>query len=132
MILWKGGSGMLRKFLSNTFFLVLTALTIVVLFIYLSYSTQAWHWFGRSGSLITMIGVILGIRPIIRMGYSKWKENLNIIDLGHIEPTPEDQEKDRQESKDSDALLIGGILSIIGTLIWAYGDLMGDLLKFII
>jgi len=63
------------------------------------------------------------------MGLSEWIQSQNIIDLGHIIPTPEEIEEDTQISKDACAVKIGVFMSITGTLIWAYGDLIGELLK---
>lgn len=94
-----------------------------------SLSANEWHWFGRSGAWATIIGVILSVRPLIRMGLSKWIQSQSNIDLGHIHPTPEEIEEDIQTSKDAHAVKIGVFMSIIGTLIWAYGDLIDKLLK---
>jgi len=93
-----------------------------------SYFTCEWHWFGRSGAWVTMIGVILSVRPLIRMGLSKWIQSLSTFDGGNINPTPEEIEEDIQVIKDMKSFKRGVYMSIIGTLIWAYGDLLGRLL----
>ena len=121
---------MLRRCFSNIILLVTVAIIIIFLFIIISCSTGKWHWFGRSGALVTMVGVLLSVRPLIRMGYKEWKDSLNVISCGSLPPIPlEEQEEIKQESKDIDALHIGVIISVIGTLIWAYGDLIGGLPK---
>lgn len=78
---------MFRKLFSSTTALVTIAIIIAFLFATLSYHTEKWHWFGRSGALVTMIGIILSIRPMIRMGYKQWRENSNILDFGYIDTT---------------------------------------------
>ena len=89
--------------------------------------TGKWHWFGRSGAWVTMIGVILSVRPLIRMGLNGWIQSQSVIDLGHINPTPEEIEEDMQKTQDANAFKIGVYMSIAGTLIWAYGDLIRGL-----
>ncbi|WP_162622345.1 hypothetical protein [Acinetobacter sp. WCHAc060042] len=74
-----------------------------------------------------MVGVILSVRPLIRMGLNQWIQSQEVINLGHIEPTLEEIEGKRQKSLDAKAFHIGVFMTLIGTLIWAYGDLIGGL-----
>lgn len=90
-----------------------------------SHITGKWHWFGRSGSIMTMAGVILSVRPLVRMGFPKWCQSLLVLDGGHIVPKPEEIEADRQTKLDATASRIGVFLALVGTLVWAYGDLIG-------
>ena len=117
----------MNRNLSNTYLLVGIAVTAVVTSILVSYLTCKWHWFGRSGAIVTMIGVILSVRPVIRMGYDEWIKSLSIIDGGHYPPTPEEIEEERQMNLDAMASRIGIYMALVGTLVWAYGDLVGGL-----
>ena len=92
-----------------------------------SFVTAEWHWFGRSGAILTMAGVLLSVRPLIRMGFSEWYRSMSVIDCGHLEPTPEEIEAERQSNLDATASRIGVYMAVIGTLVWAYGDLIGGL-----
>ena len=74
-----------------------------------------------------MAGVLLSVRPLVRMGLSKWIEYTSTIDGGHAIPTPEEVEEDRQANLDAKAAEIGTFLAVTGTLIWAYGDLLGGI-----
>ncbi|MGD9699447.1 hypothetical protein [Acinetobacter sp.] len=118
----------MKKILSNTFLMTAIAIIIVTASLIESWSTNEWHWFGRSGAWATMIGVILSVRPLIRMGLSKWIQSLSTFDGGNMDPTPEEIEEDIQIIKDMQSFKRGVYMSIIGTLIWAYGDLLGRLL----
>jgi len=62
------------------------------------------------------------------MGFNQWLQSKSIIDLGSINPTTEEIEKEKQENQDNKAFNIGIKMSIIGTLILAYGDLIGEFL----
>jgi hypothetical protein len=74
-----------------------------------------------------MAGVILSFRPIMRMGLKDWLISLATADGGHFAPTPEEIETDHQAHLDGRAVQLGIIMAIIGTFIWAYGDLIGGL-----
>lgn len=115
------------KPLSNIWFVVGAAALAVVISFAASFVTSKWHWFGRSGAIITMAGVILSVRPLVRMGFSEWFRSLTVIDCGHLEPTPEEIEAERQSKLDATGSHIGVYMAVIGTVIWAYGDLIGGL-----
>ena len=117
----------MSKIFSNIYLIVSISVALVVFSATKSYCTSQWHWFGRSGAIITMAGIILCIRPIIRMGFNEWVKSLKIIDGGHCIPTPEEIEEERQANLDADALRMGNCMALIGTLIWAYGDLVGGI-----
>jgi hypothetical protein len=117
----------MNRYFSNISLILGIALAAVVVSVIASYVTCKWHWFGRSGAVITMAGVILSVRPLIRMGFAEWLKAQSIIDLGQIEPTPEEIEEQRQSKLDAKASNIGVDMALVGTLIWAYGDLIGGL-----
>lgn len=115
----------MAKYLSNIWLLVgVAALAVAASFI-ASLVTSKWHWFGRSGAIITMTGVILSVRPLIRMGFSECFRSQSIIDGGHVVPTPEEVEAERQSKLDAIASHTGVYMALIGSIVWAYGDLIG-------
>jgi hypothetical protein len=59
------------------------------------------------------------------MGFSKWRSAQKVIDGGHFEPTPEEIEEEQQTKLDAIALYVGWAMILIGTFIWAYGDIIG-------
>jgi hypothetical protein len=114
----------MNKLLSNVWLLVGVAVLVVVISVLESYTTGKWHWFGRSGAIITMAGVILNMRPLVRMGLTEWLRSQQVIDGGHFDPTPEEIEEERQTTQDAIASNIGLYMVLVGTVIWAYGDLI--------
>lgn len=117
----------MNKLLSNVWLLVGVAALVVVISVLESYITGKWHWFGRSGAIITMAGVILNMRPLVRMGLAEWLRSQQVIDGGHFEHTAEEIEEERQETLDAFAAKIGLYMVVAGTVVWAYGDLIGGL-----
>ena len=102
----------------------------VIISFALSLYSREWLWFSRAGSIMTICGVILTIRPIIRLGIKEWIKEQNTIDGGSFEPTSKEIEADRQSNLDNAASQIGAVLAILGTIIWGYGDLVGRFFKW--
>lgn len=117
----------MNRLFSNIWLLVGVSVLVVVASVLASYMTCKWHWFGRSGGIVTMAGVILSVRPLVRMGFAEWLRSQRIIDCGHIVPTPEEIEEERQSTIDATASKLGVYMALAGTLVWAYGDLIGGL-----
>ena len=113
-----------KSILTNIWLVTTIAVVVVLISAMASYQTHHWHWFGRSGSILTILGILLTIRPMIRMGLRKWIDYQSIIDGGNFVQTEEEKEANHQEYLDSIALKIGAIFSVVGTIIWAYGDLI--------
>lgn len=108
------------------FLLILLAIGAVCLSIEVSYTTRNWDWFARSGSIVTMVGIILSVKPILRMGIGKYIQEQNTQDNGSISgDTHKEILEDRQLKLDVWGLYIGNFMTVVGTLIWGYGDLLG-------
>jgi len=86
-----------------------------------------WTWFQRSGSLMVLIGVVLGGQNGIRRGFEGLIHDKFHIDYGHTVPTPDEIETDWQTKVDILAAQIGIGLAVPGTIIWGYGDLLARL-----
>lgn len=52
-----------------------------------SYTSGHWHWFGRSGASATVGGLLLSLRPLVRMGLVEWVRHAQTMDGGSIVPT---------------------------------------------
>ena len=117
----------MKRLFSNTKFLVVASLLFVLASVAASLWSNQWHWFGRSGAILTIAGLLLTFRPLVRMGLANWLQSLSITDYGHVEATPAEIEADRQAKIDGSASRLGVGMAIVGTLVWAYGDLVGGL-----
>lgn len=102
------------------FFSALTCLLSLSLSIYLN----DVEWFQASGAVVTVGGVLLAARKVIRLGIKEFIRDERIIDLGHIVPTPEEIEKGRQFKLDVNAYKWSIKLLIFGTFTWAYGGII--------
>jgi hypothetical protein len=61
------------------------------------------------------------------MGYGAWYRSSKIIDGGHFVPTAEEIEEDRQSAIDARCVQVfGPVLAVLGTILWAYGDLAAN------
>ncbi|CAN7659635.1 hypothetical protein [Pseudomonas sp. LjRoot263] len=117
----------MKRLFSNTKFLFSASLLFVLASVAASLWSNQWHWFGRSGAILTIAGLLLTFRPLVRMGLVDWLQSQSVIDYGHLVATAEEIEADRQAKIDGSASKLGVSMAIVGTLIWAYGDLVGGL-----
>lgn len=115
--------------LANIGVMAMLAILSGIISALISQCSSDWTWFSRSGAMITVCGVALSVRPVIRKGYKPWLKSLQEIDCGHIVPTAEEIEESRQVDQDALALWIGAIMAFVGAIIGAYGDLVGLALK---
>lgn len=112
------------KVLANTRLLLVIAISIVVKSVWIGFNEGDWSWFGRSGSVVTVIGVLLTARPLIRLGFDEWFRSESVINGGSFDPSAEEIEEGRQGRLDARASSIGIYMAIIGAIIWGYGDLI--------
>lgn len=117
----------MRRLFSNIEFLFAASALIMLASAAASLWSNQWHWFGRSGAILTIAGVLLTFRPLVRMGLAEWLRSQSNKDLGLLTPTEKEIEADRQATIDGSASKLGITMAIIGTLVWAYGDLIGGL-----
>lgn len=117
----------MRRLFSDIKFLFTVSSLIVIASAAASIWSNHWHWFGRSGAILTIAGLLLTFRPLVRMGLAEWLKSQSIIDCGHLVPTEAEAEAGRQTQIDGTASKWGVAIAIAGTLVWAYGDLIGGL-----
>jgi hypothetical protein len=61
------------------------------------------------------------------MGYMGWYQYTKTIDAGSFVPTPEQIDENRQSAVDAKCVqLFGPVLAVLGTILWAYGDLAAN------
>jgi hypothetical protein len=59
------------------------------------------------------------------MGYRAWYQSTKIIDCGRFPRTSEEIEEESQSAMDARCVqCFGPVLALLGTLLWAYGDLI--------
>ena len=83
----------------------------------LSFATDAWHWFQRSGALLVSIGAVLSTRSILRVRLTAMIENRPFDEVFELQDDP-------HGASDLAACFVGFWLVGFGTIIWAYGDLL--------
>ena len=114
----------LRWSLTNPGFLFAVLGLLVGASLLASLHTGAWHWFQRSGALAVAVGAVLSTqRALIAM-----------LDGSIAYPRRSkaaSRDPSRQgESAELRSCVCGFLLVAMGTLIWAYGDLLGCLLNW--
>jgi hypothetical protein len=87
--------------------------------------TGDWHWFARSGSLVTVGGLIMSSRAVLRKSIF----DDTFIELGLTDEHQIEERERRNRDRDLAFSKIGLAYVFFGTIIWGYGDLLGELVR---
>jgi hypothetical protein len=113
----------IRWVLTTTWFLLLLSAVFVGTSLVASLYTDAWHWFQRSGALMVSIGAVLSTRRPLGLILE------SILDARGLRRSSQFRDAFNQdEVNELRTCLCGFIIVAMGTVIWAYGDLVGCLL----
>jgi len=118
----------------QTIYAYTLAFLILIISSLMSYKLKDWQWFGRSGSLVVILGIILTSNQIIENSRRLKQQYQGAHKVGNFQ-------KDWAMNKRTEILqhtrehengiwIIGKCgfnLLIIGTFIWGFGDLIGYL-----
>jgi hypothetical protein len=111
-----------KNYLDSDSFVALCFLPFGTSFFVWAFTGDA-SWLARSGSLITLGGLLRSGRAIMRN--SIWDEV--DIDFGRLTKEELDAREHRNRQEDFAAAQLGLYLVAVGTVIWGYGDLLGRL-----
>ena len=93
-----------------------------------SYSLDQWHWFQRFGAISVSIGAVLSTRRLLRIGIQGMLMNENYFVIARS-LSMHSSETDAIETRCDLMCSYWGFWVVgLGTLIWAFGDLVGWLL----
>lgn len=111
------------RFLSNPFAVVLFSSLALCLGVILSIMSGDWLWLSRFGSLIAVAGLLLTMSPIFERGiYVSHSNAGKLVAIDEHRRPILTSEEDRALGR---KVLAGIFVSIIGTVIWGFGDLVG-------
>jgi hypothetical protein len=117
----------MRNLFSRPLLWVAAAAVSLVLHAWWVWNTHDGGQVARCGATWVIFAGAIIARPIIRMGYGAWYQTSKIIDSGHFVSTPEELEENRQSAIDASCIqLFGPVLAVLGTILWAYGDLAAN------
>ena len=114
-----------RWMLTTSWFLFLLAAILVSISLLASFYTDAWHWFQRSGALMVSIGAILSTRYPLGLILDSM-----IGDSAQRIRNQSDGSAFLNNMGELRTCICGFIFVAMGTLIWAYGDLLGCLVHW--
>ena len=101
------------------------SLTIIIGSLVASFYLNEWHWFQRFGALSVSIGAVLSTRRILRFGIDgalRGETYFEVIARRVTDPWNMD---DEETYCDLLCSYWGFWIVGIGTIIWAFGDLLG-------
>ena len=108
---------------TTSFLLILGGCIIGASFVISIYTGQ-WHWFQRSGALLVSIGAILSTRRMLRLGLEGLMLGSSYFETVVSVERNKGDAKDLETKHDIISAYWGFGVVGIGTLVWAYGDLI--------
>ena len=118
----------MRNILLNTWVLILLALFVGGVSLWYSIFQQDYLWISRAGSVITVLGLLLTIKHSI---FSEYRDIHSIVreKYHYAVYAPErDSEEYKKQIKHTKKIIrderMGFGTTIVGTIIWGYGDLI--------
>ncbi len=113
------------KFLGSANYVMAFAFLMIACGVVISTITKEWMWFSRFGALVTISGLLLTSSPLFVKGIY-----LSVSGAFGFASRDEDGNSrvvTPQARKIGDAVFLGIVITIFGTLIWGFGDLLDDL-----
>jgi hypothetical protein len=93
--------------------------------ILLSIIKSEWLWFARFGSIITVAGLLLISSPSFVKGI--YLSNASAFALAELDSDENTMVTNEGDRKIGSKIFSGIVITIIGTVIWGFGDLIGKL-----
>ncbi len=116
-----------RKLAISRAFWVIVAVVTFALHVAWARNTHGGANLARCGALWAVYGAALLARPVIRQGYTAWFVASQKVGGAGLIPSAAEIEEDRQIGLDAGSIqIIAPVLIVGGTILWGYGDLLGD------
>lgn len=113
------------KFLGNKKAVVTFAVLMGLSGILLSIINSEWSWFSRFGSLITVAGLLLISSPSFVKGI--YLSNAAAFSFAEKDSDGNTMVTNDEGRKIGSKIFTGIVITIMGTVIWGFGDLVGQL-----
>jgi hypothetical protein len=113
----------MRRLAANLWTWILAGTIALSAHIWLAFELDNPQPIVRAGTLLTVFGLAVIARPIIRVGYANWWASTDREDWNETDP---------EKSKDALCVqILGPVMVIIGTLLSGYGDLLWNAAMFV-
>jgi len=118
------------KWLMTTIsFLLIAGVIIIGVSFFAGYYTDQWHWFQRSGALLVSIGAILSTRRMLRSGLDGLMHGSSASEVLAAIEKIRGYTEDSETKRDLISAYWGFTVVGLGTVVWAYGDLIGCIIE---
>jgi len=125
----------------NPIFLSIIGIIVASISIYADWGKETWEWFQRSGSFLVLIGAVMELRSVLRLGVKGIGGANTSMLRGKLEEVDDSGSVQKINCKYDDATteylyqakldeisgFCGALFLVCGTIIWGYGDLAGIL-----
>jgi hypothetical protein len=121
----------MRNILLNTWVVIGIMISVLALSLWRAVQTSDALWISRAGSIVTVLGILLTVKHNI---FSESRDIESIVkEKNHYAVWAPEEDSDEYRDQVSHARVVlrdeylGAALTLVGTCIWGYGDLLGAL-----
>lgn len=114
---------LLKSTLWNAWFVLIFSIVSVVMGVVLAIHFCDWLWFSRFGSLISVAGLLLVSSPIGDLGV--YRAHARSFGFARKDDDGNSQVSTDESKNTGNKVLVGIFVSILGTIVWGFGDLLG-------
>jgi hypothetical protein len=98
---------------------------------YLAIHTHRLDYFARSGAIVTLCGLLMTFREYLRRARDLYWRDTGLADQPAFGRLNQMEARPKARVADAKALRVGLLYTVIGTTIWAYGDLLLNAFGFL-
>lgn len=112
------------KFIGHKNAVIAFAASMTALGITLSVINCNWLWFSRFGSLITVAGLLLISSPLFVKGI--YLSNASVFGMAEGDEHGNAILTSEEDREIGGRIFAGIVITILGTIVWGFGDLIGE------
>lgn len=103
---------------------LVAAAVVVAASVVISVCTKSWSWLPRCGGVLILLGVLLSLRRLFRLGPQRFDEPTEPFVINGNQFNMRAMHQDIQRAGDNYAQVSGVVLMVVGTLVSSYSDLL--------
>lgn len=111
------------KPMSSRWFLIIVTTVALMLGVFISIENKDWSWINRFGGVVIVTGLLFTMSPLFANGIYKSQSSAATLAGLHSDGTP--LTTNSEDRRVGNNVALGIMITIFGTLINAFGDLVG-------
>jgi len=113
-----------RYLLTEWRFQLAVSALVLLTCLFWAWRTNRAELFSRAGAILALAGTLMTFRFYLRGAHNSYLRDTGIADQPAFRHIPHHEAKMKAPKEDYKAICCGIICIVLGTIVWAYGDVM--------